>query len=179
MNRYLWLDLEATGLEMGRCSIIEVAAIATDASLEEGEVFYGTIYTPAAHWEAEAISMHAKNGLIDIIKDETLCTFRNYVDFENKFMTFLQGNFPGRIVLAGSSVHSDKAYLEMHSPALKYKFSHQVRDTTTIKTVLRDFFGPDLFKEWDSNQPVAHRAMEDARYPLRTLRFIREHLHFD
>ena len=53
--RYVWLDLEMTGLDDKTCSIIEMAIIITDSSLKEIAVLEQTIWQPDSVLELSLI----------------------------------------------------------------------------------------------------------------------------
>ena len=60
--KYLSLDIETTGLDKEKCSIIQFAAVVEDTSnplpYHELPKFVGYLYNPACHWEVGAMTMN-------------------------------------------------------------------------------------------------------------------------
>src|SRR5687768_10559500 len=74
-ERWVWLDLEMTGLDEHRCAILQAAMIITDSSLNEIVSTDIVIWTPeSALQEMVPIvkDMHTKNGLLRRVRASTI-----------------------------------------------------------------------------------------------------------
>lgn len=156
-KHYLWLDLETTGLDPGRCAIIEIAAVLTTHTLDvlgEYETSVGVL-GPAV-WEAGALRMHAENGLIarwssDLVNpdvaeiDGEMCSWINDLDVK-------------RPILAGASVHFDRSFIQVHLPKLDDALHYRHLDVSAITEMMvsAGHTMPDA-------APSEHRAMSDVR----------------
>ena len=66
-EKWVWVDLEMTGLDPETCGIIEIAVIVTDEYLNELGEYHSIVSQPDALLEQMVPfvkQMHTKNGLI-------------------------------------------------------------------------------------------------------------------
>lgn len=166
---WVWIDLELTGLDVGKDKILEISVMLTDTGLEkmiEGPSFI-------IHEEPEILQsmsefvkkMHKKSGLDEqVLKSET-----SLAQATSGVIQFLQSNNVSEAVLAGNSVHMDRIFLMKHMPELFEGFISPVRllDISTLKVLYM------LYK--DPNVPVKkaekHRAIDDIKESIEELRF--------
>ena len=171
-RRLVWIDLEMTGLDPNKESIIEIATIVTEGDLSivaEGPVF--AIEAPEHlisgmdEWNTEH---HTKNGLIHRVRSEGT----PMVEAERATLDFLGEHCEqGVLPLCGSSVHHDRRFLRRFMPDLDDFFSYRIVDVSSVK---------ELVKRWHPKGPrfrknSGHRALEDIRGSIEELRFYREH----
>ena len=171
-NPMLWIDLETTGLDPEEDSILEIGAIITDENLKEiasfkqvwpfslSEYLKGFDYSPI---DDAVIDMHTANnlwGLCEAVAKEGVTSLKCWGEFKH----WLSENWPtsDKIILAGSGVHFDKAFLQEWELQLDFDVHYRVFDVSTLK---RFFAGagvnlPERFTE--SN----HRAMPDVESAL-------------
>jgi len=173
--QYLWIDIEATGKDVNRCSICEIACFITGDDFVERNVFHEVISQPDAFWERGALEMHLKSGLLQEMQSdkarpeqEVITSFANYLDkhkVENEKFYF-----------TGSTVHFDKYILNSNwGNSLPDYFSHQVADVSSIKVFLRGLLGSEKAFEFDNTvggmRMPEHRALDDIRYSAELFRF--------
>lgn len=116
----MWVDVETTGLDPHKCDILEIGVILTDHKMVELDRYHAIVshYDPLT-WEPEALKMHMESGLAKVCIDATgshLSTIRQKLwallnRYENRHP---DGKPP---VLAGSSVHFDRKWLEVYLPS--------------------------------------------------------------
>lgn len=167
----IWLDIETNGLcPRNDARIFELAMVATtpDAEYRElgaqswvvgwdvDDVWLRARLTP------EVYAMHTRNNLLHEIPfgqplaevEEAAC----------RFAEFFGNPAPGREPVAGSSVHFDRGWLELHMPRLMKRFSHRCFDASTLAR-----FARDLGFELPKGEP-AHRALADVRASIQLAR---------
>ena len=170
-DRMVWIDLEMTGLDPEKESIIEIATIVTEGDLEivaEGPTF--AISTPEHlisgmdSWNTEH---HTSNGLIERVRTDSVsmseAEFRT-LEFLNQYCE------PGKLPLCSSSIHHDRRFLRRQMPKLDEFFHYRIVDVSSIKGVIDRWYpkGPRI------RVKSGHRALEDIRRSIKELRFFRE-----
>lgn len=155
--KLLWLDLETTGLDPLREEILEVGCVLTDELLEELAYCRYVIKHPpdvldqiSTEYVAE---MHKKSGLIEECRREKLVLYM----VEVLLIEFIQqATEPGeKVMLAGNSIHFDRAFLKHHMKSFDKMFDYRMLDVSAIKTMMETHFETDFKKE------KVHRAMAD------------------
>jgi oligoribonuclease len=169
----IWMDLEMTGLEPDRDTILEVAALVTNNDLElvaEGPTL--AIRHPADvldamdEWNREH---HAASGLTERVLSSQL----SMAEAEGQVLAFVKSYCPVRASpLCGNSVWQDRRFLARHMPALEGYLHYRTIDVSTVKELVRRWFpeGPKA-----PEKKHAHLALEDIRESIDELRFYRQH----
>lgn len=161
--KYLWLDLETTGLDPHAGQILECAAIVTDVKLTELGRVHGIIHCPAPRGDEFVQRMHTGNGLWEACKTGAgLATVMSSVldliasyDWTDR-----------KPILAGLGIHFDRSWLNVHAPGVVDALHYRMLDMRSIIMFLADH-GMHL-----SKQPSTHRAVDDIEYALNVARFI-------
>ena len=74
-EKWVWVDLEMTGLDPESCVIIEVAVIITDEQLNEEGQYEAVIWQPDERLEQMVPfvkQMHTANGLLEKVRKSDL-----------------------------------------------------------------------------------------------------------
>lgn len=171
--KYLFLDLETTGLNPHVCSILECAALAVDSDLymldETEMVLHFDRTETVSEIDPFVVDMHTRNGLWSdcehITNDiETLvCALDGVID--------LYDWTEGKPILAGSTIHFDRSFLQAHAPSIVARLHYRMLDVSSLKMIRRDAGLPDL-----PQGEAAHRAMADALASLEQARLIRDEM---
>lgn len=170
----VWVDLEMSGLDPERCTIIEIASIITDVELRivaEGPVL--AIHQPDAvldamdDWNREH---HAASGLSARVRASS----HSMADAERDTLAFVQRYCTERSSpLCGNSIHHDRRFLARYMPRFDAYLHYRNIDVSTIK---------ELVRRWYPNGPPApekkhaHLALDDIRESIDELRFYRQHV---
>jgi oligoribonuclease len=156
--KYLWMDLETTGLEPIDDRILEVAVIVTDSHLVELTSFQAPLAYRNRIANDFVREMHTKNGLIGA------CATSPVTETEAQaIIVDLIGDFDwpvGKPILAGSSVHFDRWFLAEWWPKMEKLLHHRHLDATTLKLAMDD---AGIAR---SESESKHRAMADVRQSL-------------
>jgi oligoribonuclease len=126
----------------------------------------------ALPWEPVAREMHQKSGLYDALvttkpdADDALavggCTRLRNVE---EALLEILGAFPAKsVMLAGSSVHFDRAWLRVHMPKVDAILSHRHMDASCVGL----FIGMVSDPSPASKRIAAHRACEDVWNSIRS-----------
>ena len=171
-GRLIWIDLEMTGLDTDRDSVIEIATVVTDAQLNvlaEGPEF--AIAHDLATLEAMDDwnrNQHGKSGLWQRVLDSTV----TLAQAEAATLDFL-----GRWVAAdkspicGNSICQDRRFLYRYMPALERYFHYRNLDVSTIKELARRW-APAVADGFSKES--AHTALSDIRDSVSELRYYRQ-----
>jgi len=169
----VWMDLEMTGLDPDRHTILEIATLITTAALDvvaEGPVL--AIHQPRAvlaamdQWNQEH---HAASGLIERVSASAI----DMAAAQAQTLRFVQAACPPRSSpLCGNSVCQDRRFLARHMPALEAYLHYRNIDVSTVKELVRRWYpgGPQA-----PEKKKAHRALDDIYESIEELRFYRRH----
>jgi oligoribonuclease len=172
-GRLIWIDLEMTGLDTSRDSIIEIATIVTNANLEviaEGPVM--AIRQPDAvlngmdEWNTR---QHSQSGLIARVRSSR----DSVATAERQTLQFLEGLVvPGSSPMCGNSICQDRRFLAREMPALEAFFHYRNLDVSSVK-ILAGLWAPGVLA--GVTKESTHLALDDIRDSIAELRHYREH----
>lgn len=169
-NPLVWLDMEMTGLEPLTCVPLQMAVVITDSELEELDSHEVTL------WQSEEVlsrmdpfvrKMHTENGLLDRVRASDV----GMLQAEREIMARVSRYCPfGAGILAGNSIHTDRAFLKAYFPTLHGYLHYRMVDVSSLKELVRRWYGRDwLFIK----QLQKHTALEDVRESIAELRHYR------
>ena len=171
-GRLIWIDLEMTGLDTGRDSILEIATVVTDADLNvlaEGPEL--AIGHPVAALEAMDDwnrTQHAKSGLWQRVVDSRV----SLAQAEADTLAFLAEWVPANASpMCGNSICQDRRFLHRLMPMLENHFHYRNLDVSTIKELARRW-APQLMG--GLKKEAAHTALSDVRDSIAELRYYRQ-----
>ena len=159
----IWLDLETTGLDPIRHTILECAAFKANFSapfnLGEPNVRWIKRLQDWTNVSEHVVGMHQKSGLIGDcvaapVGDSTTAKLEKTL--VETFGQFIHPDEQDKLVLAGSSVHFDLGFLREHCPKFAAMLSHRVFDVSALRLACYSLGMPEDPKSY----PV-HRAVED------------------
>ena len=161
----LWIDLEMTGLDDVKDSILEVAAIVTDIELKPLAELHRVVFQPADVLENMndwCKKTHGESGLTAAIPTGTpLATV------EKELLTFLDQHYAptDRIVLSGNSIGNDRRFIDRYLPEVAKRLHYRMIDVSSFKEIFRERYGLHFPKG------NAHRAVDDIHESIRELAF--------
>ncbi|MDD9952119.1 MAG: oligoribonuclease [Zetaproteobacteria bacterium] len=169
--KWVWMDLEMTGLYPESDTILEIATLITDTDLnilEEGpELVIHQEDAVLARMDAWNQSHHGASGLIQKVKDSQF----SMQEAEQQTLAFIQKHIPEKNagVLAGNSIWQDRRFLINHMPQIDQHLHYRMLDVTSIRIPINAWF-PKVRMQKKEN----HRALDDIRESLEELKLYRE-----
>lgn len=172
-DRLVWIDLEMTGLDPKRHTIVEIAAIITDADLNvvgEGlDIVIHATDEELAQMDDFVTNMHNSSGLTEEIKAATT----TLAEAETAILELIEKHCTPEhpAPLAGNSIATDRAFIREYMPRLDEALHYRMIDVSTIKELARRWHPRAYFNQPDKG--LAHRALADIVESIRELDYYR------
>lgn len=167
------MDLEMTGLDPARHTIVEIATLVTDDELEvvaEGPDLVVHQPPPALEAMDEVVrAMHTKSGLLEAIQRSTI----SLEEAGRRTLEFLKVHVPEprTVPLCGNSIGTDRRFLAAYLPDIEHHLHYRSVDVSTVKELVRRWY-PDVMGA-RPEKALHHRAMDDVRESIEELRYYR------
>ncbi|MGH9026274.1 MAG: oligoribonuclease [Acidimicrobiia bacterium] len=170
----VWLDLEMTGLDVERDSIVEIAVLVTDADLNPVDDGVDLIVRQPPEAMAGMSDfvreMHTKSELLPAIAAST-------IDLETagkQVLEYVRGHVPeaGTAPLCGNSIGVDRRFLARYLPELDNYLHYRSVDVSSFKELARRWY-PQAYKK-RPDKAETHRALTDVHESINELRYYRE-----
>ena len=170
----VWLDLEMTGLDVVRDTIVEIAVLVTDAQLEPLDDGVDlVIHQPddvLSQMDDFVRKMHTKSGLLPAITASTV-SLEEAADAALEYVK-RHVSEARSAPLCGNSIGVDRRFLDRYMPDLDGYLHYRSIDVSSLKELCRRWY-PDVYKK-RPGKAEAHRALDDVRESLAELRYYRE-----
>jgi oligoribonuclease len=170
-TRFVWCDLEMTGLDVDRCAIIEMGLIITGPDLKPIAELERAIWQPEDvlnRMEPFVKEMHTKNGLLERVRksDVSLRTAeKDATELVSKHIDFGEG------ILSGNSIHTDRAFLTRYMPGFDRYLHYRMVDVSSVKVITRAWF-PNA--PGRSKVDAAHTVLSDLRASIGELAYYQQ-----
>jgi len=173
-DRLVWIDLEMTGLDTVRHTIVEIAVLVTDGALElvDDGIDLVVHATPEEldRMDDFVRTMHTKSGLLPQIEASTL----SLEAAGAQVVEYLQARVPESTApLCGNSIGVDRRFLDRYLPSVDRYVHYRSIDVSSLKELCRRW-SPAVYKGRPGKQET-HRALDDIRESLEELRYYRDH----
>lgn len=171
-DRIVWIDCEMTGLDTRVDVLVEVAAVVTDSELNVLDAGVDVVIRPPDEALAQmgdvVREMHTASGLLDVLdQGMTLAEAETVVlDYVRRWVPE-----PRKAPLAGNSVGTDKAFLELGMPGLVDHLHYRVIDVSSLKELARRWYPRIYFGS--PAKHGGHRALADILESIDELRYYR------
>lgn len=167
-TKILWVDLEMTGLDAHKDVILEIAAEITDFDFKTIASYEARIKHPR-DLVARLLQANVWYNDYPENRDEFVRKAEDgkpLEQVEQEMVALLQEHFGNEpAILAGNSIHSDRAFIKEGMPALDLKLHYRMLDVTSFKMVMQARYGVDFEK------PEVHRAFEDIQASIAELQY--------
>ena len=172
-KRFVWIDMEMTGLDPRKDLILEIATVVTDAELnivaQGPSIVISQPNTALDAMDKWCTKVHTKSGLCDKVKKSKTTT----EEAEIQTLAFLRDHCEeGKSQLAGNSVWMDRFFMMMYMPRL-YSFLHyRTIDVSTLKELAETWYPEKTDKRFSKRN--CHRASDDILESIEELKFYRD-----
>ncbi len=169
-QRMVWIDLEMTGLDIEKESIIEIATIITDSELNilaqgpnlaikvSEELIEGMDEWNTTH--------HHQSGLVDRIRTVGV----SIEEAQQKTIEFLREWVnPNSAPLCGNSVWNDRRFLDKEMPLVADYLHYRMIDVSTVKELAKRWY-PEVGKY---PKKLSHLALDDIIESIEELQYFR------
>ena len=175
-DRIVWIDLEMTGLDIHEHTIVEVAALITDADLNvlgEGvDVVVHASEEELGRMNEFVTNMHESSGLLAEIR-ESKVTLKEAEDAVLELIAkHCDSEHPAP--LAGNSIGTDRGFIREYMPRLDEALHYRMIDVSTVKELARRW-APRVYYH-QPEKDMSHRALADIVESIRELDFYRRGL---
>jgi oligoribonuclease len=170
------MDLEMTGLDHTRDTIVEIATLITDDELavvaEGPDIVVHQSEDVLAAMDPFVVDMHTRSGLLEAIRASTT----SLEEAGARTLEFIKEHVPEprSVPLCGNSIGTDRRFLAAWLPEIEQHLHYRSIDVSSVK---------ELVKRWypkvDAHRPFkqgTHRALDDIRESVRELQYYREHV---
>lgn len=170
-DNLIWIDLEMTGLDPDRDSILEIATVVTDREL----VVLATgpelaIGHPPGRLQAMDDwnrNQHSQSGLWQRVVESTV----TLAEAEAATLDFLARWVPpGQSPMCGNSICQDRRFLYRLMPQLERYFHYRNLDVSTVKELARRW-APEVAHGFSKES--SHTALSDVHDSIAELRYYR------
>lgn len=167
----IWIDLEMTGLDTDRDSILEIATVITDKQLKvlaEGpELAIAHSLTRLEAMDDWNRNQHRKSGLWNRVLEQGV----SLEEAQARTLAFMQEWVPANASpMSGNSICQDRRFLHRLMPAVEQHFHYRNLDVSTIKELARRW-APDVLA--GVGKQAKHTALSDVHDSIDELRHYR------
>ena len=167
------MDLEMTGLDPGRHTIVEIATLVTDDELTViatgPDIVVHTGPEELAEMDDFVRDMHTRSGLLKAIEASTT----SLAEAGAATLAFLQTHIPAprTVPLAGNSIGTDRRFLATYLPEIEDFLHYRSVDDSSIKELSRRWY-PEVVGGAPA-KATSHRAMDDILESVAELAYYR------
>lgn len=171
LDRWVWCDLEMTGLDQEKDHIIEIATIITNSQLDiiaEGPSY--VIWQPEENMQnldPWIVKHHGESGLLDAVRASQI----TQEQAESETFEFIsQHTKKNESPLCGNSIGTDRMFLEKHMPRINGHLHYRNLDVSSIK-IVASAWCQELSGYKKQNN---HRALDDIKESIAELKYYQE-----
>gem|GEM_PF-908639 len=156
-QRLVWIDLEMTGLSVDNDEIVEIAAIVTDAELNELDAGISLVIKPSQealnNMDDFVTGMHNDSGLMT-----ELDTGITLEAAQTQVLDYIKSHVPepNKGHLAGSSVYVDRGFLAKYMPDIDQYLHYRLIDVSSIKELARRWYPKAYFNSPEKTGNPGH-----------------------
>jgi oligoribonuclease len=173
----VWIDCEMTGLDLEKDTILSLACFITDADLN---MLDDTGYEAIVHHTQEQLEgmgewctrQHGESGLTAAC----LASTTTAEQASQECLTYIKKyvSEPKKALLAGNTVHADKAFLrkEPWRPVVRY-LHHRILDVSAIKEAAKRWSPVEVIKGSPGKKGL-HEAKADILESIEEARYYKE-----
>ena len=170
MSKWVWADLEMTGLTSGD-RILEAAVVITNDQLElMPDYVHRIIHVPDQvldNMNQWCVDQHGKSGLTEQVRQSKFTIEQVQAEIMLLLKKYTQ---KGEAPLCGNSIGTDKVFIEREMPQFYEWLNYRVIDVSSIKILYNTWSGAPVYQKRESS----HRALDDIKDSIEELKFYRK-----
>jgi oligoribonuclease len=161
------MDLEMTGLDPARHTIVEIDELAVVA--EGPDLVVGATDAQLAGMEPVVRDMHTRSGLLEAIGLSDL----SLDEAGRQTLAFIKAHVPEArtVPLCGNSIGTDRRFLAAQLPEIEEWLHYRSVDVSTVKELCRRWYPGALAAA--PGKSTTHRALDDIRESVAELAYYR------
>ncbi|MHB8682419.1 MAG: oligoribonuclease [Acidimicrobiales bacterium] len=169
----VWMDLEMTGLDPARHTIVEIATLVTDDDLavvaEGPDLVVHADEVQLAAMDDVVRAMHRSSGLLEAIERSTL----TLEEAGRSTLEFIRAHVPEprTVPLCGNSIGTDRRFLAAQLPDIEQWLHYRSIDVSTVKELCRRWYPGALAAA--PAKAGSHRALDDIKESVAELAYYR------
>jgi oligoribonuclease len=167
------MDLEMTGLDPARHTIVEIATLITDDELvvvaEGPDLVIHADARELATMDDFVRGMHTRSGLLAAMEASTL----TLAEAGQETLQFIKAHVPEKrtVPLCGNSIGTDRRFLAAQLHEIEDWLHYRSVDVSTVKELCRRWYPAALARAPEKG--TTHRALEDIKESLAELAYYR------
>lgn len=172
LRNLVWMDLEMTGLDPDRDTILEIAAIITDSDLNilhEAPVM--AIHQPEEilmRMDSWCVEHHGASGLTQRVRRSQI----TMAEAEDATLAVIQKFCPEKVApLCGNSIHQDRRFLVRYMPRINGYLHYRMIDVSSVKELVARWYPEDVRANTKNH---THLASDDVRESIAELAYYRQ-----
>jgi len=167
--KFVWVDLEMTGLDPTKDVILEVATIITDSQLNiiaTGPDLVSCQPPDVLGRMSNIVAkMHKDSGLIDKVKSSCV----PLLEIEKQTVAFIKSHCQvDKAVLAGNSIWQDRRFIERYMPQILDYLHYRIIDVSSIRILIQAWYPDNPNAQFQKKD--THRALEDIKESIEQLK---------
>ncbi|PHH78434.1 hypothetical protein CDD82_3054 [Ophiocordyceps australis] len=173
----VWIDCEMTGLDPDADEILEIFCLITNGNLDvvDSQGFHAILHWPQSRldlMDAWCTTTHGRSGLSAAVVASTTTPAQAAEGLLAYITRFVPE--PRTALLAGNSVHADRAFLRRAPYAKVLDHLHyRILDVSSIKEAVRRWSSSDVARGAPRKQGL-HVAKDDILESIREARYYRD-----
>ena len=174
MSKWVWVDLELTGLDLEKDTILEIAVIITDRSCQnrvQGPHLILHASDEVLNFMQEAVvKLLSSSTLLEEVRSSSI----TLEEAEALVFDFLESQGVSEGLLSGNSVHMDWLFLLKCMPRLfeRHLSKTRILDISSVKEVYNTWFNSSP----PPTKQMKHRSLDDINESIKELEFYLVHL---
>ncbi|EEQ27908.1 Phosphatidylinositol 3,4,5-trisphosphate-dependent Rac exchanger 2 protein [Microsporum canis] len=175
----VWVDCEMTGLDPANDKILQICCFITDAQLNllEPAGFEAVVHQPQDvldRMNAWCIDTHGRSGLTAA----SLSSTTTAEEAASDLLAYIKRYVPKQrtALLAGNSVHADRAFLAQQPYAKALGWLHyRILDVSSVKEAVRRWSSDEVLRDAPAKKGV-HLARDDILESIEEMKYYRQKL---
>lgn len=169
--RFVWCDLEMTGLDTATNVIIEMGLIVTGPDLKPITEWECAIWQPNEaldRMEPFVKDMHTRNGLLERVRKSDISVRQAEKEATRLLLQHVEY---GEGILAGNSIHTDRAFISKYMPGFDRALHYRMVDVSSLKVLTRAWFPSAAGR---SKVDATHTVLSDLRASIGELAYYQQ-----